>query len=135
MLLINVFFSMGERSQLPRVTLKAWAARDRAHRLHRPRGSPYEGAGAEVRVARLQARGVPWQHARLTATETTEEQESPREGCGVTVRRGAYRAKAWAHGSVLTAHTGPGAHPTTVRGRRYAWHASTRAVCPDNMPD
>ena len=38
-------------------------ARDRAHRLHRPRGSPYEGAGAEVRVARLHARGVPWQHA------------------------------------------------------------------------
>ena len=34
-------------------------------------------------------------------------------------RRWAYRALAWAHGTVLTAHTGPGAHPTTVRGRRY----------------
>ena len=34
-------------------------ARERAHRPHRPRGSHYDGAGAEVRVARLHARGVP----------------------------------------------------------------------------
>ena len=48
-------------------------------------------------------------------------------------RRWAYLATAWAHGTVLTAHTGPGAHPTRVRGRRYAWHASTHAVCRDDQ--
>ena len=33
--------------------------RDRTHRPHRPHGTPYDGVGAEVRVARLHARGVP----------------------------------------------------------------------------
>ena len=108
-------------------------ARDRAHRPHRTRGSPYDGAGAEVREARLHARGVPWQHDQLTTAETTEE--SPREGCGVMGRRWAYLATAWAHGTVLTAGTGPRTHPTRVRGRRYAWHASTHAVCHGNMTD
>ena len=37
-------------------------ARARARRLHRPRGPPYERAQAEVRVACLHARGVPWKH-------------------------------------------------------------------------
>ena len=55
------------------------------------------------------------------------------EPSGGMLRRWAYRAKAWAHGTVLTAHTGPGAHPTTVHKRRYAWHASAHAVCPGNM--
>ena len=44
-------------------------ARDRAHRPHRPRGTPYEGAVAEVRVARLHVRGVPFAlSTRLTTT-------------------------------------------------------------------
>ena len=47
-------------------------------------------------------------------------------------RRWAYLATAWAHGTVLTAHTGPRAHPTTVRKRRFAWHASTHAACHSN---